>query len=260
MDRETGDVLGVGIGPVPILGPKRAFLVFVSYYAAQIVVGIPIGLVGGMWYVITAGAENPHGAADGLQTIVVWASIACMAVGGVVAFGLARRSLPGPLDSGALLSIGWKRAAPRDLLWSSLAGVGLAVLYIYGLLPAGPPSPDQQWGPLVSAASSGGWARHGWAVLLLLVSPPVEEFVFRGVIFAGFCRSWTYGTAGTLVTVLFVAAHLPEIRFLPALIAVSLVGGAALVARISTHSLGPAIALHASYNLGIVVATYSGVA
>jgi membrane protease YdiL (CAAX protease family) len=94
-----------------------------------------------------------------------------------------------------------------------------------------------------------------------VVAPPVEEFVFRGVLFAGFRRSWKTGAAGALVTLLFIAAHFTEVAgYGPAVIAVALVGAATLVARIATDSLAPAIALHASYNLGLVVALYAATA
>jgi membrane protease YdiL (CAAX protease family) len=74
--------------------------------------------------------------------------------------------------------------------------------------------------------------------------------------FTAFCRSWTASIAGFVVTALFVASHIPETRYLPALVSISVLGGAALIFRIQTKSLAPAIALHASYNLAVVVATY----
>jgi membrane protease YdiL (CAAX protease family) len=260
MQDEAANVTSAG-GPRVGLGPKKGLLVLFVYYAVQIVVGVVIGIGGGLWYVVSRGADDPQVVDLAQRSVVVPASLAGVVAGGVVAFRLARRSMPGPIASGALLSIGWSPARSRDLLLAAAAGVGLAFFYLFGLMAASPPSPNQQWGPLVSAAMSGGWARHTWAILALFVTPPVEEFVFRGVLFTGFSRSWMPGSAGALVLILFVAVHLPEVvAYGPAVVAVALVGGATLVARIVTNSLLPAIALHAFYNLGLVVATYAGAA
>src|SRR5258705_3080346 len=124
---------------------------------------------------------------------------------------MVRRTLAGPVASGAFVSIGWARASSRDLLRASAAGVGLGVVYLFVLVPAIEPSPGRELGPLASAALAGGWARHAWAFLAVLVAPPVEEFVFRGVLLTGFRRSWGLAPAGALVSVLFVAAHFSEI-------------------------------------------------
>jgi len=134
----------------------------------------------------------------------------------------------------------------------------LAVIYLTGLALYASPSATQHWGPMVRAASSGGWPRHLWTLLALVIAPPVEEFMFRGVMFAGLSRSWSATTAGTVVTVLFLAIHLTEIwGFAPAVVSITALGIAALLARVLTGSLAPAIALHTAYNLVIVVATYA---
>jgi len=39
---------------------------------------------------------------------------------------------------------------------------------------------------------------------------------------------------------------------------VSMLGAAALIARVNTRSLAPAIVLHASYNLVLVISMYAG--
>jgi membrane protease YdiL (CAAX protease family) len=241
----------------PVLGPTRALVVFVVFFVVQFVAGLVIGVLAGLAYAL-GHAGQVVAVTDVQGAVVVTAALVGEIVGGLFAFRMARRALPGPLGSGALLPIGWSRASSRDLLLASAAGVALACLYLLVLVPAFPPSPSQAWGPLATAASSGGWPRHTWAVLALAVAPPVEEFVFRGVLFAGFRRSWGLGVAGVLVTVLFVAGHVSEVTgYGPAAVGVLLLGGATLVARIATRSLGPAIALHAAYNLGLVVVTYA---
>ncbi len=146
----------------------------------------------------------------------------------------------------------------RYMTIGMLLGFGLSVVYLT-LAVTFPPAPDQLKGPLHSAVMMGGWPRHIWVLLALLVAPPVEEFVFRGVLFAGFSRSWGPYVSGLIVTVVFVALHALEISgYWPALLAITTLALAALYARIKTNSLAPAIVLHASYNLLATVGVYAG--
>jgi membrane protease YdiL (CAAX protease family) len=246
------------VASAPVLGPKRVFVVFLAFFGMQVAAGAVIGFLGGLWYVLAYG-PGPRIAADVQRAVVVPAALAGQIVGGLAALRMARRSLPGPVGSGALVPIGWSGASAHHLVLASAAGGALALVYLFGLVPMAPPSPGREWGPLVGAVTAGGWSHHLWAVLALVVAPPVEEFVFRGVAFTGFREAWGPGVAGVVVTLLFVASHFSEIAGAgPAVIGVALVGSATLLARIATGSLAPAIVLHASYNLGLVIATYVG--
>ncbi len=111
------------------------------------------------------------------------------------------------------------------------------------------------------AAGAGGWQRLGWAVLALFVAPPVEEFLFRGVLWSGLVRSMGSGKAGVVVTLLFVASHVTEARgYWPAWIAISVLAVAALAVRVRSGSLLPPVVLHTSYNAVLVAAVYLGAA
>jgi membrane protease YdiL (CAAX protease family) len=111
---------------------------------------------------------------------------------------------------------------------------------------------------LAQAATAGGAARVLWAVLALAVAPPTEELLFRGVLYGGLARSWGARAAAVATTVLFVALHATEIgRFWPGWAVISALGALALRARLKTGSLVPAIALHAAYNMGLVLVAYA---
>jgi membrane protease YdiL (CAAX protease family) len=242
--------------PPPGLSAGRAVAVFLAYFGAQLVAGILVGIAF-VGYALTRGVREPHIAAEVPRLVVLPAALLGLMAGGFVALWMVRRSLPGPLPS-ALHAIGWRRASSRALLISALAGAALAATYLFVLTPHAVSPPAEQWGPMATAAGAGGWARHAWAVLALL-APPVEEFVFRGVLLAGLRRSWTMASAATVVTALFVAAHFGEVLgYEPAFVAIILTGTATVVARITTGSLVPPIVLHGCYNLGLVVAVYSG--
>ncbi len=91
-------------------------------------------------------------------------------------------------------------------------------------------------------------------VITLAVAPVAEEFVFRGALLAGFRSRWNLGPSAAMVTVLFLAVHMIDILTHPASgISLALLALATLAARVITGSLGPAMALHAAYNLVIVV-------
>jgi len=108
---------------------------------------------------------------------------------------------------------------------------------------------------------SGGWQRHLWALLALSIVPPVEEFVFRGVLFGGLWRSWGLPAASCLTTILFALFHVTSSHpYFPAMVMVTCVGAAQLWARVASRSLAPSIAMHAAYNLGLVVTVYLGAA
>ena len=73
------------------------------------------------------------------------------------------------------------------------------------------------YGPLTQLAQSGGWPRLAWAIVAIVLAPTVEEFLFRGVLLAGFARAWGIRVAASLVTILFVGMHFPyAARYWPA--------------------------------------------
>lgn len=243
-------------GDGPFLSAARAVAVFIAYQTIQIIVAVAAAIVIGIWYVSTETLQSPRAATDLERIVVMPASLIAAIAAGAVAFWMTRRTLRTGRVADAFSIIGWKRPGDRELVASCIAGLALSLVYLLVLRGASSPSPNTEWGPLTVASRDGGWPRHLWAVLMLLVAPIVEEFVFRGVILAGFCRSWMRPTAGALVTLLFVATHLEAYAHPPALIAIALMGGATVVARVTTGSLIPPIVLHTSYNLGIVVAVY----
>jgi membrane protease YdiL (CAAX protease family) len=242
------------------LGPLKAFLVLLAFFGAQLVAGLVIGMAGGIWFMVKRGDTGPAVIAEAQRAVVMPAMVVGLAVGGLVALGVTWFIFRGSRPP-RLRSLGWSSASRRDMLVAGLAGVGLAVFYLFGLVSHIPPDPGRRWGFMVQTASSGGWPRHLWAALALAIAPPVEEFVFRGVLFTGLSRSWSVGASGMLVTLLFVATHLTEAwGYAPAIVCITAVGTAALIARILTKSLAPAVALHAGYNLVLVVSVYAGVA
>jgi membrane protease YdiL (CAAX protease family) len=248
-------VTGTESAPTPILGPKRAIVVFVLFFLMQFMAGILVGIVIGFAFAVRYGG-GPEVSAAIQRAVVIPAAIVGEITGGAVVLRMARRSLPGSVGSGALQPLGWARASLRETGVASLVGLAVAIGYVV-LAARFPPSSGWILGPVAAAGTSHGWRRHAWAGLALVVAPPIEEFVFRGVLLTGFRRTWRLATAGTVVSVLFMASHLWEIgTYGPAVTAVTLLCVGTLVARVVTASLVPAVALHAAYNLGLVATVY----
>lgn len=220
-----------------------------------------LGALGGAYYAVSRGGGTPGSFAEAQRAVMLLAALAGTLLSGLAALWMTRHSLPGSLRSGALRPVGWLPATRRDLGIAAISGIGLSFISLFVVIPTNPPAPDQTWGPLMSAVRSGGWPRHAWALLALLVAPPAEEFVFRGVLFAGLARSWGPVLGGVVVTVLFVGAHAIDLHgYWPAWISIAFVGAATMLFRIRANSLVPPILVHACYNLGVVLSVYGGAA
>jgi uncharacterized protein len=244
--------------PPPRLGAARAIWMLVVYFLVQLAVGLAVG-IGVAIYARAHGMSGPRAVAwlmgGGLFPIAIAASLASA---GVV-YRMVRRSLPGRLASGALAEVGWAPSTRTLTLGGALVGAVIALFYLRVATVWWPMSPQQSIGPVATAVTrSHGWALHAWAVLAVLLAPPLEEFVFRGALLTGLRRSWGILPAAAFVTTIFVAAHLSETHlYYPALASVAAMAICALLARVRTGSLLPAIALHGAYNLMVAVAVYA---
>ena len=242
---------------LPAFGAARALKILGGFIVAQllgtVIVFIPIQA----YY--ASRISDSQQLADHVQSIAtIPSALLGTAFGMLLMFRMTRRSLPGPLASGALHSVGWTRTSVRTLGMAASIGLLLSVLVVFVLIPLFPPTPEQASGYLSQAAATPGLVRLGWAILAVGIAPPVEEFLFRGVLLAGFARSWGPAIAATVVTSLFVVLHMLEVQdYWPGLAGIALMAIAALEVRRGTGSLGPAIALHAAYNLLPVVAVYA---
>jgi membrane protease YdiL (CAAX protease family) len=249
MNDEVGSPAPAG---APILGAKRAFYSFVVFFVPQVAAGVIVTLARsfGSSAERTASGHAPSGVA------LMLAGFVGMILGGLLVLHYARRSMPGPIKSGALVPIGWV-GVPKRALWPS-AGVGALLVLLYmAAMAVFPPTADQEYGVLSELLKSGGATLHIWALGAVLVAPPVEELVFRGVLLRGFSRSWGIWAASIVVSVLFLSLHLTEtLHYLPALLVQILFSIATVVARIASRSLLPSIALHATYNAGVVAIVY----
>jgi membrane protease YdiL (CAAX protease family) len=239
----------------PPFGAKRGLRILMVFLGVQILVAVVIGVWAAMHNLRKGGPASPDGIKiDPLVTLGA-------AFGGTLLAGLAvlrsvRRAFALPGGDAVRAAVGWRTAPRRDCFRAAFAGLGLVVAFVVmgAMLPVRP----TDLGPLARAASAGGGARFFWAALAIGVAPPVEELVFRGALYAGLARSWGPSWAALATTAIFVALHATEVgAYWPAWMAIATLGALALRARLVTGSLLPAIALHATYNLGLVLMVYA---
>jgi len=254
--------------PLPLVdaeevGPSSAGLaiwsalsIFFGYLVGQVAGGILVALVAG----IAAGLQGSHLGDPQLgglfnEAIVGPAAVVGVLVGAIVALNLTRYFYGGAADF--YRGVGWSRGTWTQLAVGVAGGVLLGAGYLFIGVNFVPPRADTPIGPVTQLANSPGSARLYWAFLVLALAPPMEEFLFRGVLFTGFSRSWGMPAASLIVTLMFALVHVPEtMHYWPALAAIALTGASALAIRLHTGSLGPAVALHAAYNLIIVLGLF----
>ena len=229
---------------------RRALLVFAAYFGAQFAGGVFTGIAVAIWYAVAVGLRTPGATAQAMRPATMLGAIVGMIVGGIVAYLVVRRMVGGRRDGGhALEPFGWQRSTWRSVLAALSIGFAIGVLYLFAAA-AFPTPKGANPGLMARSIAGGGWTLYAWAFLAVVVAPPVEEFVFRGVVWTGLERSWGPWAAGIAATALFVAMHVAEAwSSVPALVAIGAMGVAALAMRIASKSLVPAIALHTAYNV-----------
>jgi membrane protease YdiL (CAAX protease family) len=240
----------------PPLRARRGFLIYVLFNLGQllgaVVAGVAIGVVAGY----RAAQTHSHLRQDLSTTFIIWGAIVGLLTGGAIAYRLTRRSVPDLKARASAVDVAWSFGTARQLLLAALTGLALGISYLFAVAIV-PTSRSGSFGPLATAAVHGGPSRHAWAVLGVVLAPPIEEFVFRGVLFRAFANSWGMRGGAVAVTLLFVLSHAPEIySYWPACGAILLLGIATLGFRVWSGALGPSIALHASYNAVLATLVY----
>jgi len=126
------------------------------------------------------------------------------------------------------------------------AGVTYAA---FGIATSAIGSPHRKLGPLATMAMTPGLPRILWVISLLLLAPPIEELLFRGILYGGYRKSLGHVKAAIFSTAIFSFLHIGEwIHFVPGLVGVTGMGILALGLRLRYGAIGPAIAAHFGYN------------
>ncbi len=151
--------------------------------------------------------------------------------------------------------IAWCRSRPQGYGVAALAAflIILVVLTLFHFLPPDAARLDKL--PDAKLYEAPGWPAVGILLLVVCIAPPLEEFVFRGGVFAALATRFSPLLAGIGTTLVFVAVHAPEkIYYPPGFIDVGLMAAASAWMRVRFGSIRPGILLHILYNAGLLVA------
>lgn len=242
---------------LPRFRAARAFAVLFAVFVAQIVVAAFIVLG---WTIVAvargAAATDPRVMKGISDNAVVPIALASAIASGIMVALTARFWARDLFRDPSPAGVGWRRASWNQIIVAALAGVTISLAFC-GLTLLFPAGPDTPLGPLTKMAAAGGWSRFAWMLIAIVLAPPIEEVLFRGLLLNGLTASWGSRVAYVVVTALFVTFHLFETyRYPIALLGILMLAIGVLVARVKTQSLFPAIALHAAYNATLVVWVY----
>jgi membrane protease YdiL (CAAX protease family) len=243
--------------PPPRFGAGMAIATLLLFVFAQMAVGIIVA-IGAVVVTIARHGVNDTRAFKAMFTDIGPVLILASAVvAAVVVYFAARAWAWHLIDDRSAGGIGMVAASTRQILVAIMTGVALAGVYLFVAQVFLTPRAGTPLGPLLQIAASGLAGRIVFGFVGLFVAPPVEEFLFRGLLLKGFTESWGATAAGIVVTVVFIGMHIPEtMHYWPALIAVSALAAATLAIRLITGSVFTSMALHAAYNGAMVLVCF----
>jgi membrane protease YdiL (CAAX protease family) len=258
LDPRNGEATGAEAKPPPRLSAYRGAVLFTMYIGAQLAFGVLAGIGIGIQYVKGGGDAADSDAINEViresQGII---GVAGAILGGLVFIFATLFRNRGTHGVAFRRTIGLTRASWRQIVEGAGLGIALGVLYVTLASFLWPPAQDFTPGPTSQMAMSPGVQQQTWILFALLGSPPIEEFVFRGVLLASVLASWGKTWAATLTTGLFLAMHYSElIHYWPAALSLTALSLTATALRMRSGSLGPAVSAHFGYNLVIVALVY----
>jgi uncharacterized protein len=256
VQREVPPVMPPPIPESRPLTAGRALLVLLLFLGVQLAAGLVIGFVGDVMGALKGkNVLDPVQREQLLEPLLPYAAMLAGLMGGagmlLASYRLVREQLHDTSPTGAAWAIGPRRGFIQGLGLGMLVALGFAVLVgLSGLRPD-----PESLGPLARMARTPGLPQILWLLLALAIAPPIEEMLFRGVLYGGLRRSRGPLQAAIGTTLIFGLLHITEvIHFWPGLGGILLLALAALWFRLRFAAIGPAIAVHLGYNGTIALA------
>lgn len=180
--------------------------------------------------------------------VMAWATLAGFLLSACWVFVYTRRRAKPLLRRGEATGIAW-RAPKLRAYGAAVAAAVLATLFGGLMFQFFPPDLDKLTGPTSKLLAAPGLPRLIVMLLAMVGAPLVEEFMFRGALFAALARRLSVPWAGILTTGVFVALHAPDkLGWWPGFLAVGFLGALLLVLRLRYRSLWPGMLAHCLYN------------
>jgi membrane protease YdiL (CAAX protease family) len=258
---DSEELLDEPAAPAAAVAPRpfrasHAWLVLIAFLLAQLVVGALVGLAFSL-IDSAAGVDvlSPEGQQQLDSRVAPWAALAGYAAAFATVFALGATLAPHQLRARDPAGFGCRAAPLAAWIPAALLGAAVALGYLGAAELLFPPPPAEELGPFTRMAMSGPLGLTVWISIALLLAPPAEELLFRGMLLSGFRASWGRVPAGVVVTVLFTLTHAPEfLHYWPGAVAVAAFGTLALWLRLRSVSLLPPLCAHVAYNAVLVAA------
>ena len=238
-----------------VLNGWRATVMLISWIGMQLVVGVVAGGVAFGLAFSDGGVPGEEAIAGAIERLMPWIILATFVGGGVLLFVLSRLWFSPALRDTAPTGAAWVMGRRSGLGGGFVVGLATGLGFLAVSLFFEEPEEGATLGPMVQMAQTPGLGRVLWLCSVLLLAPPLEELLFRGVVYGGYRRSLGALWAAVLTSVIFVLMHVSElIHYPPGFLGVGGLAVAALWCRLRWGAIGPAISAHFAYNFTIVVA------
>jgi len=187
--------------------------------------------------------------------VMAWETLAGFLLSSAWVFFYTRSRAKPLLRRGGAAGIAW--CAPKFRAYGAAVVVALlAILLGAVMFELFPPDLEKLTGPTSKLLAAPGLPRFTVMMLAMAGAPLVEEFTFRGALFAALARRWSVPWAGSVTTLVFVALHAPDkLGWWPGFLAVGFLGALLLVLRLRYRSLWPGMLAHCLYNLSFFFLT-----
>jgi membrane protease YdiL (CAAX protease family) len=243
---------GVRRNRKPGWGLVQAFWLVVGFVIMQLAgaLACAFAIKGIVWLAVRGGLPAPPPHESVLATVV--AGYIASALWSIWYIG---RLGPKRVRDGGATGIGWRRAGGGAYVVAVLfaALIIVVVVILVHLFPPNMAAVRNM--PSAKVFGAPGWPAAILVLLAVVLAPPVEEYVFRGGVFAALASRVSPLWAGVITTAVFMAVHAPEKIYYPAgFIDVGLMAAAAAWMRVKFGSIRPGILLHVLYNAGLLFA------
>jgi membrane protease YdiL (CAAX protease family) len=215
-----------------------------AYLAGQALVWAIVGIVAGIRAEKAAGQAGFLREVTGMIPIALPASLLASGIALLLVLRRWRRRF-GSIAVSRMLGLSW---GPRHQLLRGIAsGAALAIvaLPLVALMSHKPETPDLT----TQLAMSSNSAMIAWILSAVLLAPPIEELMFRGVFLGGLAQTWSLGAAALVSGITFWLMHGPEFVHWQAALSIGMLTLLATYFRLRTRILGPSVAAHFGYNL-----------
>jgi membrane protease YdiL (CAAX protease family) len=231
-------------------GPWQGLWLLAGYLAGQFLGYLSVKLAWAGWLGIQAKLHHqawPAYPQTG-PTVMAWATLAGFLLSAWWVFLYTHNHAKPLLRRGGATGIAWRAPKLRAYGAAVIAAL-LAMLLGAVMFELFPPDLEKLTGPTSKLLAVPGLPRLTVMLLAMAGAPVVEEFMFRGALFAALARRWSVPWAGTVTTLVFVALHAPDkLGWWPGFLAVGFLGALLLVLRLRYRSLWPGMLAHCLYN------------